>query len=104
MTEFFYVAEAGEFVNRFISEELDRDNKTGDYFLMFSKHPKTDATGENFYNVALYKQVVGGFVRGEDELEIVKKFTKKTAQRRKRQKVQILNCDDVNEAMQNKNK
>lgn len=97
-----FIAMAGQFINRLIAEEIDADKKSGDYVLFYQKRPQTDDLGENLYNVCLYKQVLGGPVRGEDELKLVLDFINKKRKTRKGQTFQLINADEVNDALKTK--
>lgn len=98
-----FITFAGKFLARLIQEEIDANKKEGDYILFYQKHKTQDDSGKTIYDACLYKQVVGGPVRWEDELKIVLDFVK-SKKRRKGQALQILNADEINEAIQTKTK
>lgn len=94
---------AGRFLNRLISEEIDTNKKEGDYILFYWKHRTQDDGGETIFDACLYKQVVWGPVRWDAELKLVLDFVK-AKNKRKGQTFQLINIDDVNEALQTKTK
>ena len=94
---------AGRFLARLFQEEIDKNKKEGDYILFYQKHRTQDDSWETIYDACLYKQVAGGPIRWEDELKLVLDFVK-SKQRRKGQTFQIINTDEINEAMQTKTK
>ena len=103
-----YIAEASRRCNLKINQQLENDREElkrdipkhlqkyckDHYILIHQKSDTKDDTGENYYNVGLYKQTNWFFVRGEDDLKEILDFIKK---QQKKTDIYIMDADKMKE-------
>lgn len=115
---FTYVAYAPNWTARKIQEDINEDKREREQFkaenasfckwikhhanfiLAFNKSKNKDSTGQQYYNIVLYKQIDGNFLtRGEDDLKEILKFIK-SKNRLKSVNFQVLDFDKINDALE----
>lgn len=115
---FTYVAYAPNWTARKIQEDINDDKRDREQFkaenatfckwikhhanfiLAFNKSKSKDRTGQQYYNIVLYKQIDGNFLtRGEDDLKEILKFIK-SKNRLKSVNFQVLDFDKINDALE----
>lgn len=115
---FTYVAYAPNWTARKIQEDINDDKMEreqqkaetpraykgikhhANFILAFNKNKSKDRTGEQYYNIVLYKQIDGNFLtRGEDDLKEILKFIK-SKNRLKSVNFQVLDFDKINDALE----